>query len=136
MLVVVVVLIAATGVLALSETALTRTSKAKAQALVEEKRRGAPTLLHLVERIDAVLPVVLFALELCTLVAATLVGVVSAHAFGGLGCRHRDRLRGGGDLRGGRTGPEDVGDPAHRASRPGRGPDCQRCWSRSRLWAG
>ena len=85
LLVVVVALIAATGVLALSETALTRTSKAKAQALVEEQRRGAPTLLHLVERINGVLPVILFALELCTLVAATLVGVVSAHAFGAWG---------------------------------------------------
>ena len=31
------------------------------------------------------LPVVLFALEVCTLVAATLVGVIAAHAFGPLG---------------------------------------------------
>jgi putative hemolysin len=85
LLVVVVVLIAATGVLALSETAITRTSKVKAQALVDEGRRGAVTLLRLVERIDTVLPVVLFALEVCTLVAATLVGVVAAHAFGGWG---------------------------------------------------
>jgi putative hemolysin len=85
LVVVVVVLIAVTGLLAMSETALTRTSKVKAQALVEEHRRGAPTLLRLVERIDSVLPVVLFALELCTLVAATMVGVIAAHAFGGLG---------------------------------------------------
>ncbi len=85
LVVVVVVLIALTGLLAMSETALTRTSKVKAQALVEEHRRGAPTLLRLVERIDSVLPVVLFALELCTLVAATMVGVIAAHAFGGLG---------------------------------------------------
>jgi CBS domain containing-hemolysin-like protein len=85
LLVVVVILIGVTGALALSETALTRTSKVKAQALVEEKRRGAPTLLRLVVHIDTVLPVVLFALEVCTLVAATLVGVVAAHAFGGWG---------------------------------------------------
>ncbi len=85
LLVVVVVLIAATGVLALSETALTRTSTAKAQALVEEGRRGSATLLRLVERIGTVLPIVLFALEVCTLVAATLVGVVAAHAFGAWG---------------------------------------------------
>jgi putative hemolysin len=85
LLVVVVLLIGATAVLALSETALTRTSKAKAQALVEEGRRGSTTLLRLVERIGTVLPIVLFALELCTLVAATLVGVVAAHAFGGWG---------------------------------------------------
>ena len=85
LLVVVVVLIGATGVLALSETALTRTSKVKAQALADEKRRRGATLLRLVERIDTVLPVVLFALEVCTLVAATLVGVIAAHAFGALG---------------------------------------------------
>jgi putative hemolysin len=85
LLAVVVVLIAATGLLALSETAITRTSKVKAHSMVEGRRRGALTLLRLVERIDDVLPVVLFALELCTLVAATLVGVVAAHAFGGWG---------------------------------------------------
>lgn len=85
LLVVVGVLIVLTAMLALSETAITRMSKVKAQALVEEKRRGATTLLNLVERIDTVLPIVLFALAMCTLVAATLVGVVAAHAFGGLG---------------------------------------------------
>ena len=85
LLVVVVILIALTAILALSETALTRTSKVKAQALVEAKRRGATTLLHLVERIDTVLPIVLFALAVCTLVAATLVGVVAAHTFGAWG---------------------------------------------------
>ena len=85
LVVVVGILIVITSVLALSETAITRTSKVKALTLVEEKRRGAWNLLRLVERIDTVLPVVLFALELCTLVAATLVGVVAAHAFGGLG---------------------------------------------------
>ncbi|MGH7910123.1 MAG: CNNM domain-containing protein, partial [Candidatus Dormibacteraceae bacterium] len=85
LIVVVVVLIIVTGFLAMSETAITRTSKVKALTLVEEKRRGAMTLLRLVQRIDRVLPVVLFALELCTLVAATLVGVVAAHAFGALG---------------------------------------------------
>jgi CBS domain containing-hemolysin-like protein len=85
LLVVVGILIVLTSVLALSETAITRTSKVKAQALVEEKRRGAGRLLWLVERIETVLPIVLFALQLCTLVAATLVGVVAAHAFGGLG---------------------------------------------------
>jgi putative hemolysin len=83
--VIVAILIFATGYLAMSETAITRTSKLKALTLVEEKRRGANTLLRLVERIDRVLPVVLFALEVCTLVAATLVGVVAAHAFGSLG---------------------------------------------------
>jgi CBS domain containing-hemolysin-like protein len=85
LLVVVVILIVLTAMLALSETAITRTSKVKAQALVEEKHRGAGTLLNLVERIETVLPIVLFALAVCTLVAATLVGVVAAHTFGAWG---------------------------------------------------
>lgn len=85
LLVVVVVLVFLTGFLAMSETAITRISRIKAQALVEEERKHAPTLLRLVENIDRVLPVVLFALELCTLVAATLVGVVAQQAFGPLG---------------------------------------------------
>jgi putative hemolysin len=85
LVVVVVVLIVITGVLAMSETAITRIDRVRAATLVEERRRGASTLQRLVQRIDRVLPVVLFALEVCTLVAATLVGVVSAHAFGALG---------------------------------------------------
>lgn len=82
---VIAVLIIVTALLAMSETAITRTSKVKALTLVEEKRRGAANLLRLVQNIERVLPVILFALELCTLVAATLVGVVAAHAFGALG---------------------------------------------------
>lgn len=85
LLVVVVVLIVVTGFLAMSETAITRVTKVKAMTLVEEERRRSRTLLRLVENIDRVLPVILFSLELCTLVAATLVGVVAEHAFGGLG---------------------------------------------------
>ena len=85
LLAVVVVLIFITGFLAMSETAITRISKVKAMTLVEEQRRRSKTLLRLVENIDQVLPVVLFALEVCTLVAATLVGVVAEHAFGPLG---------------------------------------------------
>jgi putative hemolysin len=85
LLVVVVVLVFVTGFLAMSETAITRISRIKAQAMVEEERSHAQTLLVLVEQIDRVLPVVLFALELCTLVAATLVGVVAEHAFGPIG---------------------------------------------------
>ena len=85
LLIVVVVLILLTGFLAMSETAITRVSKVKALTLVEEERPHAKTLLRLVENIESALPVVLFALELCTLVAATLVGVVASHVFGGLG---------------------------------------------------
>ena len=85
LLALVVVLIAATGFLAMAETSLTRVSKVKAVSLVEEGRRGAQTVLRLVQQIDKVLPVVLFSLELCTLVAATLVGVLSEHFLGAVG---------------------------------------------------
>ena len=81
----VVVLIILTGFLALSETAITRMSRVQAMALVEDGRRGAHTLLRLVEHIERILPVVLFSLELCTLVAATLVGVVADQVFGPVG---------------------------------------------------
>lgn len=82
MLVAVVVLILFSALFALSETALTRVNKVKALSLVEEKKRGAHSLLRLVEHADRNLPVVLFALEICTLVAATLVGVVAERTFG------------------------------------------------------
>ena len=85
LLVVVVLLVFVTGFFAMSETAITRISRIKAQAMLEEERPHAATLLRLVENIDRVLPVVLFALQLCTLVAATLVGVVAEHAFGPVG---------------------------------------------------
>jgi putative hemolysin len=85
LLVVVVVLIVVTGFLALSETAITRMSLIKAQSLEEEGVKGSKTLLRLVEHTERILPVVLFALELCTLVAATLVGVVAEHLFGAIG---------------------------------------------------
>jgi putative hemolysin len=85
LVVVVVVLIVATAFLALSETAITRTSAHKARAMVEEGVKGAPRLLRLVEHTERVLPVVLFALEVTTLVAATLVGIVSESVLGAWG---------------------------------------------------
>jgi putative hemolysin len=85
LLVVVVALILVTGFLALSETAITRMSKVKAVSLEEEGRRGSAVLLRLVEHTERVLPVVLFALEVSTLVAATLVGLVAENLFGALG---------------------------------------------------
>ncbi len=81
----VVVLIFLSGLFALSETAITRMTKVKAIALHEEHKRGAGSLLKLVENPERNIPVVLFALEICTLVAATLVGVVADQVFGPLG---------------------------------------------------
>jgi putative hemolysin len=82
LLVAVVVLIVFSALFALSETAITRMSRVKAMAMVEEQRRGAKALYKLVEHPERNLPVILFALQMCTLVAATMVGVVADTAFG------------------------------------------------------
>ena len=76
------VLIVFSALFALSETAITRMSRVKAMAMVEEQRRGAAALYKLVEHPERNLPVILFALQMCTLVAATMVGVVADQAFG------------------------------------------------------
>ena len=81
----VVVLIALSGIFALSETAMTRMSRVKAVSMVEEHKRGASSLLKLVEHPERNIPVILFTLEICTLVAATLVGVVADKVVGPLG---------------------------------------------------
>jgi CBS domain containing-hemolysin-like protein len=85
LLAVVAVFIALSAFLALAETGLTRTSRVKAVALEEQGKRGANALLRLMEHPERTLNPVLFLLLLCNTVAATLVGVVAAHAFGPLG---------------------------------------------------
>lgn len=82
MVAIVIVLIALSAMFALSETAITRMSKVKAIALAEGHRRGGGALLKLVEHPERNLPVILFALQICTLVAATMVGVVADQVFG------------------------------------------------------
>jgi putative hemolysin len=84
-LAVVVVLIAGSALLALAETGLTRTSRAKAKELVDAGHRGARALQRLVEDPEGFLAPVLLLVLLCQLVAATLVGVVAAHLFGAWG---------------------------------------------------
>ncbi len=79
---VVLILLVGSAVLALAETGLTRTSRAKAKALVNARRRGARALQRLVEDPEGFLAPVLLLVLLCQLVAATLVGVVAAHLFG------------------------------------------------------
>jgi putative hemolysin len=85
LLVAVVIFISLSGFLAMAETGLTRTSRVKVMALAEQRRRGAGVLLKLVEHPERTINPVLFLLLLCNLVAATLVGVVAGHLFGGLG---------------------------------------------------
>src|SRR5947209_13091883 len=75
----IVVLIAASGFLAMAETALTRTNRVKAMALEDEGRKGATTLVRLSEHPDQWLNTVLLVLLTCQLVTATLVGFLANH---------------------------------------------------------
>ncbi|MGH9123252.1 MAG: hemolysin family protein [Acidimicrobiales bacterium] len=84
-LVAVALLIVMSAVLALAETGMTRMNRVKAMAMVEENKRGAASLLKLVEHPERTLNPVLFLLLLCNTVAATLVGVVASRLFGGIG---------------------------------------------------
>ena len=85
MLIAVFLLIGVAAILAMAETALTRTNRIKALTLSEEGRRGANALVNLIEHPERFLNPVLFLLLLCHLVAATLVGVVAERVFGALG---------------------------------------------------
>lgn len=85
LVVVIVVLFVATAGLALAETSLVRTSRARALALEDDGRRGARHLVRLIEHPEEFLSPVLLMVLICQLLAATLVGVVSAHLFGALG---------------------------------------------------
>ncbi len=76
------VLLCCSAVLALAETGLTRTSRAKAKSLEDGHHRGAKALRRLVEDPESFLAPVLLLVLICQLVAATLVGVVAAHLFG------------------------------------------------------
>jgi putative hemolysin len=81
-LVVVMVLLFLTAFLAMAETALTRMNRVKASTLREEGKRGAAVLYRLVEHPERTLNPVLLLILLCTLTAATLVGIVADHLFG------------------------------------------------------
>jgi CBS domain containing-hemolysin-like protein len=85
LVVVIIVLLAGSGVLAMAETSLVRMSKVKAKALVDEKRRGARQLARLVETPANFLNPILLLVLICQLVSATLVGIVAEHLFGGWG---------------------------------------------------
>lgn len=82
MLVVIVVMLLASVFLALAETALTRMTRAKAVALVEEGRMGAQRLLELVEHPERFLNVVLLVVLVFQLVQATLTGIVASQLLG------------------------------------------------------
>jgi len=71
-------------ILAVAETALTRVSKAKAQALAETSGRRGEVLLSLVEDQEWLNPTLLLVLS-SQLVQSTLLGVLASRLFGGWG---------------------------------------------------
>ena len=85
MLVVILVMLLASTYLALAETALTRMTRTKAQAMVEEGRPGATRLLDLVEHPERFLNVVLLVVLVFQLVQATLTGILASELFGAWG---------------------------------------------------
>src|ERR1700683_1160998 len=85
LLVVVVLLLFVSSVLALAETALVRSSRAKALALEDDHHRGARQLVRLVEHPETFLNGVLLMVLVCQLVTATLVGLLAEHWFGNVG---------------------------------------------------
>jgi putative hemolysin len=85
LLVVVVVLLFGSAVLALAETSLVRTSRAKALALEDDRHRGAKQLVRLVENPSTFLNGVLLMVLVCQLVTATLVGLLAEDWFGAWG---------------------------------------------------
>ena len=85
LIVVIVVLLAGSGVLAMAETSLVRMNRIKAKSLVDEHKRGARQLARLVENPANFLNPVLLLVLICQLVSATLVGIVASNLFGGLG---------------------------------------------------
>jgi len=85
LIVVIALLLAGSGVLAMAETSLVRMNRIKAKSLVDERKRGARQLARLVENPANFLNPVLLLVLICQLVSATLVGIVAEHLFGGLG---------------------------------------------------
>jgi CBS domain containing-hemolysin-like protein len=85
LIVVIAVLLVASGMLALAETSLVRMTRIKAKAMADEKRRGARQLARLVKEPAKFLNPILLLVLICQLVSATLVGVVAEHVLGGVG---------------------------------------------------
>mgnify|MGYP003331628858 CR=1 FL=1 len=81
----IVVLFAFSTLLALSETAFTRTSRIRAIALEEEGRRGASRLVRMLEHPEQTLNSLLFLLLLSQLTSASLLGVVLEREAGSAG---------------------------------------------------
>jgi putative hemolysin len=85
LLIVILALLAVSGVLALAETSLTRMGRVKAKALLDDRRRGARPLVRLVEHPERFLNPILLLVLICQLVSATLVGVLAEQWLGAIG---------------------------------------------------
>ncbi len=85
MMLVAIALVGFAAFLAYAETALVRMSKIRALALQEKGVHGSERLLSLMADPTKFLNPVLLLTLICQLVAATMVGVVAAARFGGLG---------------------------------------------------
>src|SRR5690606_23597593 len=71
--------------LAAAETALTRVSRPRADALAAEPRRGADALAELVARPERFVTTVVLLLLVCQIVQAILVGVLADRVLGAAG---------------------------------------------------
>ena len=85
LLLTVFVLLMFSGFLAMAETSLVRMSRTRASSLREEGRRGAGSLVRLVEAPEKFLNPLLLLVLICQLVSATLVGVLAGRLFGAAG---------------------------------------------------
>jgi len=82
---VVLLLLLVSAGLALAETSLVRMSRTKAMALRDDDRRGAGSLLRLVQDPEGFLNPVLLLVLISQLVTATLVGILAERWFGPVG---------------------------------------------------
>ncbi len=84
-LVLVALLIALVGLMAASETAITKTGRARAYRLTEEGRRGAKSLQRIIDDLAPYLGVVLLLTLLATIGGTTLAASVAVSVFGHYG---------------------------------------------------
>ena len=84
-IVAIVLLIALSGVMALSETAFVRVSRIRLMNLAEEGDKRADRLLRLLEHPEQTLNSVLLVLLACQMVSATLLGTLLEPSFGTIG---------------------------------------------------
>ncbi|MCP4436696.1 MAG: HlyC/CorC family transporter [Actinomycetia bacterium] len=85
LLVVTIVLVLVAAVLAVAETAITRMSRARAAALVDQGRKGAERLERIVDNLERDLNAVYLTVNVVQVVQSALVGLLAGRLFGALG---------------------------------------------------